>query len=63
MIESIVNSVGVAWGYTLAMLLLANLRLRIKHSNVPKFLEGYPIVFIVTAILSVAFMGFVGMAK
>ncbi|MBT9164272.1 MAG: Electron transport complex subunit RsxA [candidate division WS2 bacterium] len=63
LIQSIVNSIGVAWGYTLAMLLLANLRQRIKHSNVPKFLDGYPIVFILTAILAVAFMGFTGMAK
>lgn len=63
LIQSIVNSIGVAWGYTLAMLLLANLRQRIKHSNVPKFLNGYPIVFILTAILAVAFMGFTGMAK
>ncbi len=63
LIQSIVNSIGVALGYTLAMLLLANLRQRIKHSNIPKFLEGYPIVFILTAILAVAFMGFTGMAK
>lgn len=62
-IQVIINSAGVALGYTLALFLLANLRERIKSSNVPEALSGYPIVFIMTALLSIAFMGFTGMAK
>ncbi len=63
LIKAVVSSAGVALGYVLALFLLANLRERIKNSNVPAPLSGYPIVFIMTALLSIAFMGFSGMAK
>ncbi len=62
-IESIVYSVGVALGYLLAMLLLAGIRKRIATSPIPSFLKGTPILFVASALLSVAFMGFAGLVK
>jgi len=62
-IESIVYAVGVSIGYLLAMVLLAGLRDRMKSSPVPKFLQGTPILFIATALIGVAFMGFSGLIK
>ena len=62
-IESIVYAVGVSVGYLLAMVLLAGLRDRMKSSPVPKFLQGTPILFIATALIGVAFMGFSGLIK
>jgi electron transport complex protein RnfA len=62
-IEAIVYSVAVSVGYLLAMVLLAGVRLRIKNSPVPKFLQGTPILFVATSLIAVAFMGFAGLIK
>jgi electron transport complex protein RnfA len=62
-LTSIVYSVGVSAGYLLAMILLAGVRLRIRNSKVPKFLEGTPILFVSTSLIAIAFMGFSGLIK
>jgi electron transport complex protein RnfA len=62
-IQSIVYSVGMSVGYLLAMVLLAGIRDRMKTSPVPKFLQGTPILFIATALIGMAFMGFSGLIK
>ncbi len=62
-IQSISYSVGVSLGYLLAMVLLAGIRDRMKTSPVPKFLQGTPILFMATALIGIAFMGFSGLIK
>ena len=62
-VESIVYALGVALGFLLSMLLLAGIRYRIKTSPVPAFLKGTPVLFVITALLSIAFMGFKGLVK
>jgi len=62
-IEAIVYAVGVALGFLLSMLLLAGIRSRIRTSPVPAFLKGTPVLFIATALLSIAFMGFKGLVQ
>lgn len=62
-IEAIVYSVGASAGYLLAMVLLAGIRKRIRNSPIPKFLQGTPILFVATGLITVAFMGFAGMIK
>ena len=62
-IESIVYSVAVSLGYLLAMVLLAGVRIRIKNSPVPKFLDGTPILFAATSLIAIAFGGFAGLIK
>lgn len=62
-LQSIVYSVGVSLGYLLAMVLLAGVRDRMRTSPVPKFLQGTPILFIATALIGMAFMGFSGLIK
>ena len=62
-IESIVYAMGVALGFLLSMLLLAGIRKRIRTSPVPAFLKGTPILFIVSCLLSMSFMGFAGLVK
>lgn len=62
-IQSISYSVGVSLGYLLAMILLAGIRDRMKTSPVPKFLQGTPILFMATALIGIAFMGFSGLIK
>jgi electron transport complex protein RnfA len=62
-VESVVYALGVALGFLLSLLLLAGIRGRLKTSPVPKFLNGTPVLFVVSALLSMAFMGFTGLVK
>jgi len=62
-IESIVYAIGVSLGYLLSMVLLAGIRTRIKASPIPAFLQGTPILFAATALITVSFMGFSGLIK
>jgi len=49
--------------FTIALLLLAGIREKLRFSKVPQFYQGYPIVFISTCLLAIAFMGFKGLVK
>jgi electron transport complex protein RnfA len=62
-VESIVYALGVALGFLLSMLLLAGIRKKLRTSPVPSFLKGTPVLFVATALLSIAFMGFSGLVK
>jgi electron transport complex protein RnfA len=62
-IESIVYAIGVALGFLLSMLLLAGIRNRLRTSPIPAFLKGTPVLFVATALLSIAFMGFKGLVQ
>lgn len=61
--ESIIYSVGVALGFLLAMILLAGLRQRVRTSAIPAFLRGNPILFVLSSLIAVSFMGFAGLIK
>jgi electron transport complex protein RnfA len=62
LIEAIVYSLGVALGYAIALILLAAVRERLSFSDIPKFWQGYPIVFITSGLLALIFLGFQGIA-
>lgn len=55
-----VASAGLGWW--LAIALIASIREKLSYSNVPKGLQGMGMTFIVTGLISLAFMGFVGIA-
>ena len=61
-IESVLSGFGTALGYTLAIVLLAGIRSRIKEEDLPAPLRGAPIVMIAAALMSIAFMGFAGLS-
>jgi len=63
LLEAVVYAVGVAFGFMISLVLLAGLRIRLKNSPVPAFLQGTPILFVTTSLLAVAFMGFSGLIK
>ena len=56
-IESVLAGFGTAVGYTLAIVLLASIRSRIREEDIPAPLRGAPIV-----LMSIAFMGFSGLS-
>ena len=57
-LESVVSGFSSAVGYTLAIVLLAGIRSRIREEDLPAPLRGAPIVLISAALMSIAFMGF-----
>lgn len=59
-IFSIIQAFFAGVGFTLALLLMSGIRERLDLVDVPKCLKGIPIAFIVAALMSLAFMGFVG---
>lgn len=60
-VESIVNTVGAGVGFMLAMVIFAGVRGRMETSDVPKFLQGLPIVLIAASIVACSFLGFGGL--
>ncbi|WP_041447061.1 electron transport complex subunit RsxA [Thiocystis violascens] len=61
-LESVLYGLGSALGFTLVMVLFAGLRERLALAQVPAAFAGMPIAFIVAGLLSLAFMGFAGLA-
>ena len=60
-LESVVNGVGISVGFTIAIILLAGVRERIEHNDVPYNFQGSPIVLITAGLMSIAFFGFSGL--
>ena len=58
---SVINGVGTAVGFTIAIILLAGVRERIEHNDVPFTFQGSPIVLITSGLMSIAFFGFSGL--
>ncbi len=58
--EATVYGVGSGIGWFLAIVGIAAIRERIQYSNVPAPLRGLGITFIVTGLMGLAFMGFMG---
>ncbi|HIT72052.1 electron transport complex subunit RsxA [Tyzzerella sp. An114] len=62
-IESVLNGIGGAVGFALAIVLFAGIRERIQHNNIPKAFEGFPIALVTAGLMSIAFLGFQGLIK
>ncbi len=62
-LESLVNSVGAGLGFMLAMVIFSGVRVRLESCDIPKFLQGLPIVLIAASIVSLSFMGFTGLVE
>jgi electron transport complex protein RnfA len=60
-IETVVYSISVAVGFTLALVIMAGIRERLDLANVSSYLRGAAVSLVTAGILSLAFMGFSGM--
>lgn len=63
LLDGVVYTVGIALGFTLAMVVFAGLREQLELVEVPKGVKGMPIALITAGILAMAFMGFAGLVK
>ena len=61
LIESVVNGISGALGFTLAIVLFASIRERLAMSNMPKWMNGFPGALITAGLMALAFQGFSGL--
>lgn len=60
LLASVVNGFGTAAGFTIAIVIMAGIRERNEHNDVPKSFQGSPIVLITASLMAIAFFGFAG---
>jgi electron transport complex protein RnfA len=53
---------GAAIGFSFVLVLFSAIRERIESANVPTIFQGVPIALITAGLMSMAFMGFIGLA-
>jgi Na+-transporting NADH:ubiquinone oxidoreductase subunit E len=59
-VEATVFGVGSGIGWMFAIVSIAAIREKLRYSNVPDPLKGLGITFILTGLMAIAFMGFMG---
>ncbi len=62
LLESLLFGFGSALGFTLVLVMFTGLRERLALANVPAAYSGAPIAYVTAGLLSLAFMGFAGLA-
>ena len=62
-LESVINGVGTAVGFTIAIVILAGVREKIEDNDIPVPFQGMPIVLLTAGLMSIAFMGFAGLIR
>lgn len=60
-IETVINGVGAAIGFTLAIVLFAGIREKLEIADIPEAFKGFPIALITAGLMSIAFLGFAGL--
>ena len=60
-LSSVVNGFATAVGFTIAIVIMAGIREKTEHNDVPESFKGTPIVLLTAALMSIAFFGFSGL--
>jgi len=61
-VGSIVNSIGAGLGFTLAIIVLSSIREKYEADpDVPEMFRGFPLALFSAGLMSIAFMGFIGL--
>ena len=61
LLEGVVYGFSTAFGFFIAIVLMAGIREKIEYNDIPKTFRGTAIVLITACLMSIAFMGFSGM--
>lgn len=61
LIEGVVNGFATAVGFAISIVILAGIRERMEHSDIPKPFRGMPIVLVAAGLMAIAFNGFSGL--
>lgn len=62
-VTSVVNGIGTAVGFTIAIIIMAGIREKMEHNDIPLSFKGSPIVLITSGLMAIAFFGFAGLIK
>lgn len=62
LLATIVHSLGASLSFLLAIVLFAGIRERLELSDIPKAFQGFPVALITAGLMSLAFLGFSGLA-
>ena len=62
-VESVVNGLATAVGFTIAIVLMAGIREKTEYNDVPESFKGSPIVPLTACLMAIAFFGFSGLLK
>ena len=57
-LQGLVNALGVAFGFGLAMVLFSGIRERLESADIPAPFKGFPIAMAAAGLMSMAFFGF-----
>ena len=60
-LESVVNGFATAVGFLIAIVLMAGIREKIEHNDIPESFKGSPIVLLTACLMAIAFFGFSGL--
>lgn len=58
---SIASSLGTATGFLIAIVILAGIREKSEHNDIPKAFQGTPMTLIASGLMAIAFTGFTGL--
>ena len=61
LIFSVVSGIGIAVGFTIAIVLLASIREKIEFNDFPEPFKGSPMVLITSGLMAIAMFGFSGL--
>lgn len=60
-LTGVVNGFATAVGFTISIIILAGIREKIEHNDVPESFKGMPIVLLTAGLMAIAFCGFSGL--
>ncbi|MDR0949644.1 MAG: electron transport complex subunit RsxA [Lachnospiraceae bacterium] len=61
LITGIVNGFGTSVGFLIAIVILAGLREKMEHNDIPKPFKGMPHILLTAGLMAIAFCGFSGL--
>ena len=59
-LKSMWHGFGTAVGFTIAIIIMAGVRERTEHNEVPEVFKGSPMVLVTAGLMAIAFSGFAG---
>ncbi len=60
-LTGIVNGFATAVGFTIAIVILAGIREKMEHNDIPESFKGMPTVLLTAGLMAIAFCGFSGL--
>ena len=60
-VAGIVNGFATESGFTISIIILAGIREKIGHNDIPESFKGMPIVLVTAGLMAIAFCGFSGL--